>query len=344
MKLKFVSKTQPDQIDALWRPLLRGREEIDSWSLSFNADDRDYDALVVYEGLPPNTGERKILRSEDLSCARANTLLLTTEPSSIRIDGTHFLRQFGHVWTAKHPSLVKHSNQIQSTPPLRYFYGRNMTGGEHAEIPTDMPPKSRTLSGMSSTKAMNHTLHQARLSFMKRIKERLGDNLDLFGRGILPVDDKADAMRDYHYHIAVENHQQSGHFTEKLTDCFVAGCLPFYFGDPDYASVFPKDAVIPIDIFDLDEAERIIRNAIDHGEYERRREAINEARDIALTQFNTLDAVACKMTTLFDQSAERGGIIHGRHAFRRAHPILAVHDAVFSARARRSPHAQARQM
>lgn len=338
IRIKFVSKTQPDEIDALWRPLLpNGFDRIGNCVFTFDADASDYDVLVAYEDLPPLLGSKKIDRREKLSCAPINTVLLTTEPSSIRLDGPHYLRQFGHVWTAKHPSLIRHPRQIRETPPLRFFYGRNMASGAHLDIPEHPPEKTQGLSAMSSTKAMAHTVHAQRLAFMLALKERLGDDLQLYGRGLRPVDDKAEAMAPYRYHIAVENHVEPGHFTEKLTDCFVAGCLPFYFGDPSYNSVFPKESVIPIDIFDLDGTIEIMREAIASDQFSKRQAALTVARQVTLDRFNTLRAVAVKIESLYDPEAVRGGAILGRHAFRKAHPVKALSDAVFRARSRKSP-------
>lgn len=340
IRIKFVSKTPPDQIEALWRPLLpEGTNQIGRCQFTFDAEANDYDALVVYEDLPPRNRETRILRSEALACAKKNTLLVTTEPASIRIDGPHYLRQFGHVWTAKHPSLVRHPHQIRETPPLRFFYGRNLEDGPHRSLNAAAPTKNKTLSGMSSTKAMSHTVHAKRLEFMRALKNRLGDRFDLFGRGIRPVNDKAEAMDAYKYHVAIENHIEPGHFTEKLTDCFLAGCVPFYFGDPAYPDVFPERAVIPIDIYDFDGAVETIETSIAADEFSKRIEALAEARRITLNRFNTLRAVANKMEALFDADAERGGVIHGRHAFRRDHPILGVSDALFSTFAKRSRYA-----
>lgn len=340
IRVKFVSKTQPDEIDRLWRPLLpSGSNRVGRCHFSFDPDDRDYDAFIAYEDLPPLSGESKVMRTERLSCARANTMLITTEPASIRIDGPNYLRQFGHVWTRKHPSLVRHPKQIRDTPPLRFFYGRNLAGGAHLPLEETLPDKSRGLSGMSSTKAMNHTVHAARLDFMMALKARLGDDFDLFGRGIRSVDDKAEAMAAYRYHVAIENHVEPGHFTEKLTDCFLAGCLPFYFGDPDYACVFPENSVIPIDIMDFDGAVSTMTDAIQNRAYDRRRSSILKARKITLERFNTLAAVARTVETFFDETASPGGVIHGRHAFRKVHPVLAIRDAAFVAVARKSARA-----
>ncbi|GLQ20332.1 glycosyltransferase family 10 domain-containing protein [Algimonas porphyrae] len=336
IRVKFVAKMPPDEIDSLWRPLLpTGSDEVGECQFTFNPEATDYDFLVVYEDLPPLLRDKKINRRETLACAPQNTMLLTTEPSSIRIDGPHYLRQYGHVWTAKHPSLVRHDNQIRETPPLRFFYGRNMADGPHLPLTDSPPPKSKNLSAMSSTKAMAHTVHAKRLAFMLALRDRMAE-LDLYGRGILPVDDKAEAMADYRYHVAVENHVEPGHFTEKLTDCFVAGCLPFYFGDPDYARIFPADAVIPIDIEDIEGTIDVIRMAIVQDAYEARQSVLMKAREITLDRFNTLRAVANKVETLFDATAPRGGTIAGRHAFRRDHPIQALRDALFIRRARQS--------
>lgn len=340
IRIKFVSKTQPEHVDDLWRPLLpNGTDQIGACRFSFDVDDRDYDFLVAYEDLAPLPDSSKVLRSESLACASINTMLLTTEPASIRIDGPHYLRQFGHVWTHKHPSLVRHPRQISETPPLRFFYGRNLAGGAHLPIPEAPPTKSADLSAMSSTKAMAHTVHARRLAFFTELKAELGDALNLFGRGIQPVDDKAEAMAAYRYHIAVENHVEQGHFTEKLTDCFVAGCLPFYFGDPNYAEVFPSDALIPIDIFDVPATAQIIRDAITTNQFEARQSALMEARATTLDRFNTLRAVADRVEKLYDGHATQGGVIQGRHAFRKAHPFKAAQDALFVARSRRRSHA-----
>ena len=306
IRIKFVSKSQPGEIDDLWRPLLpEGEARYGACEFIFDADSTEYDFLVAYEDLPPLAGAKKIERRETLACAAANTLLITTEPASIRIDGPHYLRQFGHVWTAKHPSLVRHPHQIRTTPPLRFFYGRNMVGGPHLPLSEHPPTKSLSLSAMSSTKAMEHTVHAKRLAFMRAIKDRMGDELDLYGRGLNPVDDKAEAMASYRYHIAVENHVEPGHFTEKLTDCFVAGCLPFYYGDPNYAAVFPESSVIPIDIFDLDKTIETIRVAIESDQFTQRQAALSQARDITLERYNTLRAVAAKVEQLFDPTPEK---------------------------------------
>ena len=330
-------------MEALWSRHLTNDHMRETFT--FDPDARDYDALAVYEDLPPLDGDRKILRREPLACPRSHTLLFVTEPSSIRLDGLHYLAQFGRVVTsrpfseAERAFLMERGTTVDPEPCLVPFYGRDMDGDAHlslADIAAEAPEKTEILSTVTSTKAMDHTVHARRQAFVQEMKARLGDTLTLFGRGIRDIRDKREGMVPFRYHIAIENHYQSGHYTEKLTDCFLARCLPFYFGDPDYAERFPRDAVIPIDIFDADRSEHIIREAISTDQYAARREALEEARSLALLRADPL-LRTLQWAKGLPSVAASGEVILGRHAFRRAHPVLAARDALYSARMRRSP-------
>ncbi len=47
-----------------------------------------------------------------------------------------------------------------------------------------------------------------------------------------PVPDKIEFMRPYKFCIAFENSSCPGYVTEKIMDCFIAGCIPIYWGSP----------------------------------------------------------------------------------------------------------------
>ncbi len=347
IRIKFVSKTPPDKIEPLWSALIPSGG-YDGVEFTFDADAREYDVLAVYEDLPPRQGEKKILRTEPLACPRKRTLLITTEPSSIRVSGYQYLRQFGMVWSSvRYPHRQRgrfrenHPVWELAPPPLRWFYGRDLDGDNHWPLRRieASPEKDEGLSTVCSTKAMGHTVHARRLAFTRELKARLGGEMHLFGRGFDPVDDKAGALAPYKYHIAIENHRQYSHITEKLTDAFLAECLPFYFGAPNYGQFFPAEAAIPIDIFDIDDAEATIRSALQGNEYEKRRAAILEAKAITLRDFNTLNGVVRFARNAMQDPAARkdGQVIHGRHAFRKAHPIKGAVDAVESLAVKLSP-------
>lgn len=332
IRLKFLSKTHEDEIAKLWSPLIP-QHGFDRVEFTFDVNDENYDFLVIYEGLPKWTNYRPSERFETLSCSRTNTLLITTEPSSIRIDGPHFMRQFGHVLTSKSRQLTKHPNHIAETPPLRWFYGRAFDETRNHisvdELSGTTPVKTKDLSTVCSTKRMSHTVHAARLDFVTKLRAQLPE-LNVYGRGIRPVSDKAEAMRDYRYHIAIENHIEPGHWTEKLADCFLAGCLPFYFGDPDYANIFPEQSVIPINIFDFEATVKTIRKAISEDAYSHRLSAINDAKNLVIEKYNTLGWVArFAVQNLALTPPEIDARIYSRHAFRRHHPLKALSDFKF---------------
>jgi len=341
INVKFLAKTSPDQDAALWLSLFpQWLPKIRNVRFHFDLNYRHYDWLVVYEGLPPLPGDSKINRSEKLACPRENTLIITTEPASIRIDGPRFLRQFGHVLSVKDPRIVRHPNQIFETPPLRWFYGRPLSNDDQDYIDVDTLSGTRPLkkthevSTVCSNKRMQHTLHSKRYDFVMELKKRLGNELHLYGRGINPISNKAEAMDAYKYHIAIENHIAPDHWTEKISDCFLAYCLPFYYGAPNISAFFPEEAVIPIDILDIGSAEETIRAAIAMDLYKTRLRAIIEARRRVLENHNLMSVIARLVAQRHvEKPSPRNAYIHGRHIFRRRHPVAGILDGIHKLKA-----------
>ena len=334
---KFLARTAADQDPALWTSLLPGGDaSAFGVRYVFDPEARDYDFLVVYEDLPYPADSRRSTRVERLPCGRANTLFVTTEPVSIKVYGRHYLRQFGHVLSRQPAEVIDHPGHIARTPPLRWYYGRPFGDGAYMsvdDLAAHDPAKTQAISTVCSAKRMSETLHARRHDFTFALAGRMPE-LDVWGRGVRPMSDKADAMDPYRHHIAVENHVAPGHWTEKIGDCFLAGCLPFYYGPPDIAEVFPHDAVIPIDIFDLDGAEATIREALEDDAYARRRSALREAKRRVLDEQNLL-RVCADIALERHAPGEAGGEVLGRHAFRRAHPVLAARDAMQQAGVKR---------
>ena len=57
-------------------------------------------------------------------------------------------------------------------------------------------------------------------------------------------EDKIATMAQYRFSICFENLRFSGYVTEKIFDCFFAGCIPVYYGAPDIERYVPKEAFI----------------------------------------------------------------------------------------------------
>ena len=67
---------------------------------------------------------------------------------------------------------------------------------------------------------------------------------DCFGKGIRAIDRKVDGLQDYCFSVAMENYQQDYYFTEKLIDCFLADCVPIYWGCSGISEIFDERGMI----------------------------------------------------------------------------------------------------
>lgn len=292
---------------------------------TFDREGRDYDWLVVYEDIPPSAGHDKFHAFEQLACPQSQTLLVTTEPSSIKCYGRDFTAQFGQVLTSQEPWALPHPNRIYSQPGLRWFYG---VGSRHVRSLDEMiahPPTQKThlISAASSSKRQRHTLHNQRYGFVEYLKKQMPE-LDVYGHGIRPMDDKAEALDLYQYHIAVENHIALHHWTEKLSDAFLGLTLPFYCGAPNAAEYFPPESFILLDINDREGSYRLIGDAIRSNEYQRRLPAIREARELVLRKYNPMAMLSHQIETTGVTSARGGFRLHSRHTLRKEFPSVAV--------------------
>ena len=292
---------------------------------TFDVDCHDYDWLVVYHDIPK---DGKILVELPLFCPRERTILLTPEPSSITVYGTDYLKQYGTVITFQEPWVISHPNVVFQYPGLVWYYGYSVNHGTYTtydELAAEQPEKTRLISTVCSNRTGRVTLHSKRVSFTDRLKDDFAD-LDIFGHGVRPMDDKAEALRPYRYHIAIENHVAPHHLTEKLPDAFLGYTLPFYHGAPNAADYFPRDSFIPIDINDYQRASDIIRSHIANNEYEDRLPQIREARRRVLDEMNMFSIVDRQISRNGFQDAifRDGSVLRNRSTMRIKNPAAGV--------------------
>ncbi len=63
-------------------------------------------------------------------------------------------------------------------------------------------------------------------------------------KGIIGPTAKLIVMNQFRFAVCFENCSFPGYVTEKIFDCFLAGCIPIYFGAPDIANFVPADSFI----------------------------------------------------------------------------------------------------
>jgi len=156
------------------------------------------------------------------------------------------------------------------------------------------PEKARTLSWVTSNKAVFRG-HRARLRFMQALEKQVGAEtsfaFDLFGIGYRYIEDKWDALAPYRYSLAIENYANAWYWSEKLTDCFLAWCMPVYYGCTRITDYFPSEALLIIDLQDPDCSGQI-RAAIENKLWQRNLEAIAYARKLTLERYQLFPFIA----------------------------------------------------
>lgn len=287
----------------------------------------DYDWLVVYDELPRNSGSITN-ETEVLHCPREHTILVTVEPPSIKLYPKCYTSQFEYVLTTHTPQELPHRNHIYGEGSLKWCAGIPL------EEVFDMRdyPKAKDIATVCSTKQQTHTLHKKRYDLTSYLASRLPE-LDWYGWGVIPLDKKYEAQEAYRYSIAVENYIAPYHWTDKISDPILNLCLTFYAGDPRLEEVLPAESFIRIPLDDHEEAYRIIRNAIDNNEYEKRLPAIREARRIIVEQNNIYNRIASLIEQASPVSTDSTGTVKlkGRHTLRR-NPLNALAELVMQIR------------
>lgn len=122
--------------------------------------------------------------------------------------------------------------------------------------------------------------------------------MDLFGKGINFITDKMDGLLPYRYSLAIENASIPYYFTEKINDCFLAYTVPLYYGCRNIDKYFPSRSYIPIDINNSDAAIKKIRDVIENDDWNARLDAVKEARELVLNQYQPLAGCAAALQSI----------------------------------------------
>lgn len=286
----------------------------------------DYDWLVVYDEMPSNSIGTIKKGCEELRCPKECTILATQEPISIKRYSRAYTRQFGHLLTNRPKEAENHPHYHLGRGYYWWYIGR--TYQEYNSLV--LPPKEKLISVISSSKKMCYTKHKARFNLAESLTKSIPE-IDWFGRGVKSFDKKYEVLEPYKYHVTIENHIGAHHWSEKLADAFLAECLPFYAGDPVADEIFPKESFIPIPIDNPKVATEIIKEAIANGEYEKRRDAILEAKRLILEKYNfwaqvieLIDGASLQKITPVDSN--RPVKIYARKVLRKHNVLVAISD------------------
>jgi hypothetical protein len=132
--------------------------------------------------------------------------------------------------------------------------------------------KNKLVCTISSFKKMTLS-HNFRHQIIKKIK-----NIDVYGNGYYPIENKVDVLKDYMFSVVVENQKMDYFFSEKIIDCFVTGTIPIYYGCPSINRFFDIEGILTFD--SIPELEEIINN-LDENLFRIKKSAIEKNFELA---------------------------------------------------------------
>lgn len=271
-ELAFINQTPFNK--AIWGNCL----------FTFDPLDEAYDWLVVLDDIARVVPHK----TEILKCPKEHTILVTTEPSTISYYGWAFAKQFHYLITNHDEKTLPHTNALRSQTGNVWFYGKSYND----IVQIKEPIKTKKISTVCSNKQQGHTMHRLRYAFTHMMEEEIPE-LERFGRGFKWIDTKAEALDDYEFHVAIENHIANHVWTEKLADAFLGYTVPIYCGCPNIYDYFPQESLIKIDINDMPKAIQTIKKLLtNEGEYEKRLDAVKEARRRVIEEYNLLAMIS----------------------------------------------------
>lgn len=243
----------------------------------FDKECNDYDWLVVYEGLMDN---------ELLQCNNKNTIFITTEPVVMKEYSQHIVNQYEHLITSQSLLDLKHHNRHYQMPCLKWFYGTSCNSIiETLTIKNMKNKKDRIAAIYSNVDRNNRTLHKIKFQFLEALKEKI-PVIDTYGYGIKKIDDKKQILDEYKYSIVIENFISKHHITEKITDAFLGYTLPFYIGALNIEQYFDPRSFINLELNNIFNSVKIIKETIDNDLFKDRLEYINLSRNKIINKLN----------------------------------------------------------
>ncbi len=142
---------------------------------------------------------------------------------------------------------------------------------------------NKTVSFITSSKNWMSG-HQKRHIMLNYLTNHNYD-IDVFGRGVNPIEDKFDALYPYKYSIAIENSIVPNYWTDKISDCFLSWTMPVYCGAPNIFEYFPRESILYINPNNLSQSLNKINLAIKNKIWEKNLKAIKVARDLVLDKY-----------------------------------------------------------
>ena len=287
-KIKFYTGHESTEVDNYYLDLTpNGDGKFNNFHFFFNKEIKDYDYIVIFEGL-----HKKI----DASIPLDKIIFVAGEATAIKKYDQSFLNQFGHVITSQ--KRLQHRSKFLKSPGHSWFSKKSY--GELLKI--HHVEKTKLLSIVVSNKAHSKG-HKDRIAFCLKLKNYFGNKVDLFGKGFNDFDDKWQVIAPYKYSIAIENCIEDHWVTEKIGDCFTSHTFPFYNGAPNIHDYYNSKSFELIDIYNFEKSlKNIIKVIDDPGHYNSHLKYLKEAKSEYLNKISIIPMICNFINTNIDDS------------------------------------------
>lgn len=111
--------------------------------------------------------------------------------------------------------------------------------------------KTKLVSTIASNKTNTHGQSMRHLATKNK-------KISCYGPSYKPLEYKLDALKEYQFHLCIENYKNNSYFTEKIIDCFATGTIPIYWGCSNISNFFNTRGIIEVD--DINEINYVINN------------------------------------------------------------------------------------
>lgn len=274
MKINIVTDLHPSLLERE-----RGSATTHQWE--YSREPTSADLYVVYG----------ITRELQFPLKANPKVFIGIEPPEIAQYDLNVLSQYTLILAADFPYLRSLPNHRVASGLLNWSIGNSdhvRQLGSSRPIPSVDEILSRKtgtdVTMIVSSKKMTQ-LQKVRIEFSRYLNSRL-PNFKVYGRGTNPIDDKLSVLVPNHFHIAFENSQHPGYWTEKLADPIITLTRVFYVGDPSITREFSEHSVTELPYWDFESSLRIIKAGIEQSITDDTIEARINARQYIMTKMN----------------------------------------------------------
>lgn len=281
MKINIITKDGEDWFSRQLSDVIRERYQV----YSNSREEIDWDVVVVYEGLP---------KSFRLNCRLGGLIFISGEPPMSSVYQRYFLKQFDCILSSH--KKIKHIKNLlwqQSLPwHIGFSYSNKCYNLNYNQLLYLKTEKIKLISAMCSFVSILPG-HIRRNNLVLNIIEKYHGQIDVYGKNYHFIDDKAEAILPYRFHLCIENSSIDDYWTEKLSDSILGYSVPIYIGCTNIRRYFPEDAMYVCAIEDENGIYATLDYIISNPQeaYDAKWNGLNLARMRILDEYNIIQTI-----------------------------------------------------